>query len=616
MRKNLVFKRNEKNQIMLKECPFCHDTKSKPTNLWKLYIYTDNGRYFCFRCDAQGSWFDFQKRLGDPYSISHSKNHGHKLTATNQHPQLNLMSNQPKTLDQDKLAKYISNLEKLPQAIDYLKNVRKLDARVYQAYKIGSCVLRTYKSLKDPDEANTLSDRTEDHICITFPWIEYNAAGKEVFHRVKIRSITEKSLQRLEPAGGRWGWFGMHLVPEDAKSIIITEGEFDAMAVYQATGLPAISLPAGANCLPIELLEQLERFEKIWIWMDDDVVGQQGAQKCAKKLGVERCSIVQTRLGLKDGPKDANDALRQGLDLKILLSQAKPLPHKEIVSFSELREQVYREIANPDQVAGIKSTSFPNLSKLLKGHRKGELTIFSGPTGIGKTTLLAQLSLDYVMQGIPTLWGSFELHNVRLAKKLLNQFAKKSLEKNIQEFELIADKFQELPIYFMRFHGSTELDQVLDAMEYALYVYDVEHVVIDNLQFMTPMVTGRGFDKFEQLDFAISKLRNFSTSKNVHISLIIHPRKEDSGHALSTNSVFGSAKATQEADNVIMIQHGKFYRYLEVTKNRFSGDLGKVAYKYNSSENTFVEMTAEEIQEAEKRDNRPTASLWKSAISN
>ncbi len=44
--------------------------------------------------------------------------------------------------------------------------------------------------------------------------------------------------------------------------------------------------------------------------------------------------------------------------------------------------------------------------------------------------------------------------------------------------------FSDLPLYWMRFHGSTSVDQVLDAMDYAVYVHDVEHVVLDNLQFM------------------------------------------------------------------------------------------------------------------------------------
>jgi twinkle protein len=49
------------------------------------------------------------------------------------------------------------------------------------------------------------------------------------------------------------------------------EGEYDCMAAHQATGLPAISLPNGASSLPIGLLPQLEQFQKIYLWMDNDV---------------------------------------------------------------------------------------------------------------------------------------------------------------------------------------------------------------------------------------------------------------------------------------------------------------------------------------------------------
>ena len=39
-------------------------------------------------------------------------------------------------------------------------------------------------------------------------------------------------------------------------------------------------------------------------------------------------------------------------------------------------------------------------------------------------------------------------------------------------------------MHFMTFHGGSELERVIDAMDFAVYTYDVEHVIIDNLQFM------------------------------------------------------------------------------------------------------------------------------------
>jgi hypothetical protein len=45
------------------------------------------------------------------------------------------------------------------------------------------------------------------------------------------------------------GLFGWHTIPADAKEIVLTEGEYDTMAVYQATGRPAVSLPNGTRSL-------------------------------------------------------------------------------------------------------------------------------------------------------------------------------------------------------------------------------------------------------------------------------------------------------------------------------------------------------------------------------
>lgn len=104
-------------------------------------------------------------------------------------------------------------------------------------------------------------------------------------------------------------------------------------------------------------------------------------------------------------------------------------------------------------------------------------------------------------------------------------------------------------------------------MTHAAYVYDIEHVIVDNLQFMTSYVRysymylnvchasvdqiayfifssdsknvifyslrrwilwfsfSRGDDRFFTQNHVISALRNFASTKNVHVTLVIHPRK-------------------------------------------------------------------------------------------
>ena len=51
-------------------------------------------------------------------------------------------------------------------------------------------------------------------------------------------------------------------------------------------------------------------------------------------------------------------------------------------------------------MAGVQWKRFPALNRLLRGHRRGELTVLSGPTGAGKTTFISEYSLDLCMQGV------------------------------------------------------------------------------------------------------------------------------------------------------------------------------------------------------------------------
>ena len=85
---------------------------------------------------------------------------------------------------------------------------------------------------------------------------------------------------------------GKNYKRRDASSLIVAEGDFKAMAVYQATGLPAVSLPNGCRSLPAEVLALLEWFDEVRLWMDNDRPGREGTEKFTRKLGVERCLVV------------------------------------------------------------------------------------------------------------------------------------------------------------------------------------------------------------------------------------------------------------------------------------------------------------------------------------
>ena len=131
-----------------------------------------------------------------------------------------------------------------------------------------------------------------------------------------------------------------------------------------------------------------------------------------------------------------------------------------------------------------------------------------GRTGSGKTTFMSEYSLDLCMQGVSTLWGSFEVQNVRLVRMMLKQFSLTDLDNNLQEFDKVAEQFSQLPMFFTTFHGTNEVEKVLDAMAHAVYVHDIAHVIIDNIQFMIGSGNG-GVDRSEMITGS-ANFKNFS----------------------------------------------------------------------------------------------------------
>lgn len=579
---------------VIANCPHCMKVKR---NSFAAHIDLEHGSYSCRTCHSKGSWQDyikaFRKKKGDNFkTFSISDIRGERKTAKFSRPVSDIET-------------FASNLHDTTQVFDSLAVDTGISKETLKAYRVG---LANYTS-SEAKLAAANGEAVEETQCITYPQTTLTYGENHEFSiettRIKACRVDDAQLpvtfDPIAPIAN--GLFGYHVAPAEADAVIITRNELDAMAAYQATGIPGMSLPTSVYQLPQSILPLLERFSKIYLWLDDDVDGQLAAETFAHKLGESRCLIVNTRMGDAQGPLNAHQALLQQKDLKQILSKASILKHDQIVDFHELRDEVYREFLSPDQAKGVQSTDLPALNVVLKGHRPGELTILTGPTGVGKTTIISQLSLDYCKSGVTTLWGSFEILNKRLAKKMLCQFAEKDLAQSPLEFDVWADKFEQLPLYFLKFFGSTSIKDVLLACQHAVYAYDVRHIILDNLQFMLSQQGRSSLDRWELQDEAVAELRRFATSKDVHITLVVHPRKENAP-ALDINSVFGSAKVTQEADNVIIIQknsQGEDLRFLDIKKNRFDGTLGSIPYKYENSTMKIRGYTQQEMNDLRRR---------------
>ncbi|KAJ2856020.1 hypothetical protein J3B02_001843 [Coemansia erecta] len=599
---------------LIVKCPEC--SPGKPRRLaYSAHLNTHTGEFVCTSCFAQGPWDKYRELAA-------------RRTFQNTIPRTRSTDPPPFRIDEGTLAKLQHNLEAHEDVFAGLtghgEGQLRLSRDALRKYGVGlGFVDASVPVVEDLELLVAGSDNAAP--CLAFPRTTFRTNsfiedtsdakmaaesativhGAQPFSAVQIKLIgwgkEHSDLEMYYPADdAQPGLFGFHLAAiGDSYEVILTSRELDAVAAYQATGIPAVSLPRGAYQLPLDSMRALERFERIYVWLDDDQQGTEAAQLIARKLGVDRCLVVRTRDGNHEGAKSAGEALATGADLKNILDNSRPVQHDKVLSFAALRDAVRFEVTNPDLIRGVQSTDLPGWNACFKGLRPGELTILSGATGCGKTTVISQMSLDFCKSGVSTLWGSFEIPNVRLATRMLSQFARRDIAGSPHEIDFWSRKFENLPLYFLKFHGSTKPETVLETMRHAVYAYDVKHIVIDNLQFMMSM-QGKGIDKYDAQDAAIATFRQFATEENVHITVVAHLRKDShqasaSGDA-DINSIFGSAKVTQEADNVVILQrYGNSQsktRCLNVLKNRFDGTLGKIYISYSSESMGFKEISA------------------------
>ncbi len=188
------------------------------------------------------------------------------------------------------------------------------------------------------------------------------------------------------PQGKGEGLFGQGVFPSSGKTVVVTEGEFDAMAAYQMLGtkVPCVSIRNGAgsalrDCQ--DAFEWLDGYGSIIIAFDADEPGQQATQTVAELFG-SKARVVKH----SNGFKDANDYLMQGSSAKFVKAvlEAEEYRPDGIVSVGDIKERLLAP-----QKPGI-PWCFDTLTALTHGRREGELYGFGAGVGVGKTDVFTQ----------------------------------------------------------------------------------------------------------------------------------------------------------------------------------------------------------------------------------
>jgi len=518
------------NEVLPLFCPYCQGGKNKDRYTFALNIEKET--YNCKRgsCNVSGTFWKLCKDFGET-----SKNYEIASFSPPQYTKPKAVLNKPK----DRVEAYL-NTRKISKSTWQKRGVSEVKGNIaFPYYENGELVLVKYRK---PEKYDGKGQKA---------WRE--KGGKPVFW----------GMDDCDPNG--------HL--------IITEGEFDTLAIEEAGVGNVVSVPSGAEDLTCvdNCWEWLQQFRQIIIWPDNDKPGQEMARKLISKLGAWRCLVV------KSEDKDANEALykrgKEGVveDLK----NAQEVPISGLVRLADV---VAFDAADAEKIP----SSIGAINNEVGGYMLGLMSVWTGINASGKSTFLGQELLTAIDAGYRVCAYSGELPAALYRYWIDLQAAGQGC------IEMVRDKFRDRDVprpakgiveyirswyrdkfFLLDAFGGVREEELLEVFEYAAMRYDCKVFLVDNLMIVSMDASEKDYYR-RQSNFA-GKLKEFARKHNCHVHLVAHPRKKEG--RLTKMDVMGSGDITNLADNVLGVHRysekngdeGPDQSVIDIFKNRIFG---------------------------------------------
>ena len=535
------------DKIIPKLCPLCHGGASgKDENTFALFL--DNGVYVCKRgsCSRHGRFEDLSKELsGREVKIDRT---GFIKKSEKQFAMPSVEVSAPT----EKIYRYFE--------------LRKISRSTVDAMKIGS----------DPD----------GNIVFRFFW-----NGEDVYHKFRHpEKTTDHRRKEWQESNTKAILFNMDNVIF-SQPLIITEGEIDAMSLYEAGLTNVVSVPGGVdnNDWITYCYDWLEKFHTIILFGDNDAPGRRAVENWTKKLGEYRVLIV------KDYPeipgtdpvqycKDANEILyRLGESTLIeMVESADDIKTKGLIRVADIVP------VDPTKITRIK-TNIPALDDAIGGLAEGCVTVFTGKSGNGKSTLSGLILLNAIEQGYTCAAYSGELSSGLFQEWILTQAAGSDwlglkwdpirnrnipyVSPDVQRriLDWLGDR---LLLYDNneQFVDLKQTDSIIAVFTQAARKYNAKLFLIDNM--MTSVADSD--DEWRAQAIFVNAIKRFATHYQAHVMLVAHPRKTAKGADITKDDISGTSAIMNLCDNAIVIKRPD----LEVLKNRLDGRQVNIACCY------------------------------------
>lgn len=251
------------------------------------------------------------------------------------------------------------------------------------------------------------------------------------------------------------------------------------------------------------------------------------------------------------------------------------IPHSR--SSGELYLEALEELAVP--YPSIELPSFPKFNELVGGFRMREFSIICGSTGCGKTTLLANWAKDFMELGHRCFIMSVETGPLDFLKRTMGVYMGKDLNKGrAASVEVLQTMHQNYGhafsadrLFLSLYDNRIDYQTVIRDIEWHHDKKDCKIVFIDNLNFLLEVVSANR--QVEVMDTVVHELIMLAKRTDVHIVLIMHPKKTEHGRVESEFDIKGSSTAVQEAHNVFLLNRPKQKDIENATKGPFLREL-------------------------------------------
>ena len=522
-------------------CPLCHGgSHGKDKRTFALFL--NNGTFVCKRgsCGRHGRFEELAKEL------SNEDVKLHRATWTNKS-------------DKQFVLPSVQVFDPTEEIYKYFES-RRISRTTVDALKIGSDF--------------------EGNIVFRFFW-----NGEDVYHKFRKphKPATPDECRRKEwqESGTKPILYNMDNVVF-TQPLIICEGEIDCASLYEAGLTNVVSVPSGCdnNDWVTHCYDWLEKFHTIILFGDNDAPGKRAVETWTKKLGEYRVLIVKNYPEIAGtNPvqycKDANEVLyRYGESALIeMVESAEDVKTKGLIRVADIIP------VDPTKIPRIK-TNIPALDDAIGGLAEGCVTVFTGKSGNGKSTLSGLILLNAIEQGYTCAAYSGELSGGLFQEWILAQaagpdyigvkwdpirgrnipFVSPDIQKRILDW--LGDR---LLLYDNneQFVDLKQTDAIINVFTQASRKYNAKVFLIDNM--MTSVADSD--DEWRAQAMFVNAVKKFATHYQAHVMLVCHPRKTKIGSDITKDDISGTSSIMNLCDNAIVIKRPD----LEILKSRLDG---------------------------------------------